>query len=115
MRGTCGSIGIAAMTTMLARGAQTHQAAIATHLTPYDPAFQERLRNISGALSLRGGGSGATQQALASIYGIVLRQSMLMSFIDNFRLLAFLSILCVPAALLFKRVRARGGPSVAAH
>jgi DHA2 family multidrug resistance protein len=115
MRNTGGSIGIAAMTTMLARGAQTHQAAMATHLTPYDPAFQERLRQISGALSLRGGGSGATQQALASIYGIVLRQSMLMSFIDNFRLLAFLSILCVPAALLFKRVRARGGPSIAAH
>jgi DHA2 family multidrug resistance protein len=115
MRNTGGSIGIAAMTTMLARGAQTHQAAIASHLTPYDPAFQERLRQISAALSLRGGGGGATQQALASIYGIVLRQSMLMSFIDNFRLLAFLSIVCVPAALLFKRVRARGGPSVAAH
>jgi DHA2 family multidrug resistance protein len=114
MRNTGGSIGIAAMTTMLARGAQTHQAAISSHLTPYDPAFQQRLQQIAGALGLRGG-FGATQQALASIYGTVLRQSMLMSFIDNFRLLAFLSLLCVPAALLFKRVRARGGPSVAAH
>jgi DHA2 family multidrug resistance protein len=115
MRNTGGSIGIAAMTTMLARGAQTHQAAIASHLTPYDPAFQERLRQIAGAIGMRGGGTGATQQALASVYGTVLRQSMLMSFIDNFRLLAFLCVLCVPAALLFKRVRARGGPSVAAH
>jgi DHA2 family multidrug resistance protein len=103
------------MTTLLARGAQTHQAAIATHLTPYDPAFQQRLQQIMGAVGLRGGGGGAAQQALASVYGVVLRQSMLMSFIDNFRLLAGLSLLCVPAALLFKRVRARGGPSVAAH
>jgi DHA2 family multidrug resistance protein len=115
MRNTGGSIGIAAMTTMLARGAQTHQANIAAHMTAYDPAFQQRLQQIASALSLRGGGTGATQQALASVYGVVLRQSMLMSFIDNFRLLAFMCLLCVPAALLFKRVRARGGPSVAAH
>ncbi|MFL6255395.1 MAG: DHA2 family efflux MFS transporter permease subunit [Pyrinomonadaceae bacterium] len=116
MRNTGGSIGIAAMTTLLARGAQTHQAAISTHLTPYDPAFQQRLQQIMGAVGLRGGGgAAAAQQALVSVYGVVLRQSMLMSFIDNFRLLAGLSLLCVPAALLFKRVRSRGGPSVAAH
>jgi DHA2 family multidrug resistance protein len=116
MRNTGGSIGIAAVTTMLARGAQAHQSAIASHLTPYDPVFQERLRQIAAAIGLRGGGTGgAMQQALASVYGVVLRQSMLMSFIDNFRLLSFMCLLCVPAALLFKKVRARGGPSVAAH
>lgn len=115
MRNTGGSIGIAAVTTLLSRGAQAHQSAIASHLTPYDPAFQERLRQITAALGLRGGAGAASQQALASVYGVVLRQSMLMSFIDNFRLLAFLCLLCVPAALLFKKVRARGGPSVAAH
>src|SRR5918911_451852 len=76
MRNTGGSIGIAVMSTFLSRGAQVHQSAIAAHMTQYDPAFQERLRQIAGALSLRGGG-GATQQALASIYGMVLRQSML--------------------------------------
>jgi len=95
------------------RDAQVHQAAIASHLTPYDPAFQQRMQQMQGALAARGGGA-ATQQALASVYGMVLRQSMLMSFIDNFRLLAFLCLLCIPAALLFKRVRAKGGP-VAAH
>jgi DHA2 family multidrug resistance protein len=118
MRNTGGSIGIAAVTTMLARGAQTHQSAIASHLTPYDPAFQERLRQVAAAIGMRGGGGGgggAMQQALASVYGVVLRQAMLLSFIDNFRLLAFMCLLCVPAALLFKKVRARGGPSVAAH
>jgi len=115
MRNTGGSIGIAAVTTLLSRGAQAHQSAIAAHLTPYDPAFQERLRQITAALGLRGGGGVVSQQALASVYGVVLRQSMLMSFIDNFRLLSFMCLLCVRAALLFKRVRARGCPSVAAH
>ena len=108
MRNTGGSIGIAAMTTLLARSAQAHQVAMSAHMTPYDPAFMERLRQIMRA------GAGL-QQALASVYGIVLRQSMLLAFIDNFRLLAVMCILCVPATLLFKRVRARGGPSVAAH
>lgn len=107
MRNTGGSIGIAAVTTMLARGAQVHQAAMTSHLTPYDPAFQERMRQIQGALSTQVNPASATQQAYGTIYGILGRQAMLMSYIDNFRLLAFLCVLCVPATLLFKRVRAR--------
>ena len=60
-------------------------------------------------------GQWKSSDALASAYGIVLRQSMLLSFLDNFRLLAFMCLLCIPATLLFKRVRARGGPSMGAH
>jgi len=113
MRNTGGSIGIAAMSTLLSRGAQVHQAAIAAHLTPYDPAFQQRMQQMKGAAGMLGGG-GIAPQALASVYGTVLRQAMVLSFLDNFRLLAFLCLLCIPAALLFKRVRSRAGP-VAAH
>jgi hypothetical protein len=36
-----------------------------------------------------------------------------LSYIDNFRMLAFLCMLCVPAVFLFKRVRRRG--AVAMH
>jgi DHA2 family multidrug resistance protein len=111
MRNTGGSIGIAAMTTLLARSAQAHQVAMSAHMTPYDPAFMDWMRRIMGAPGAKAG----LQQALASAYGIVLRQSMLLAFLDNFRLLAVMCVLCVPATLLFKRVRARGGPSVAAH
>src|SRR5437868_11569392 len=39
MRNTGGSIGIAAMTALLARGGQTDLPPIGAHLTPYDPAF----------------------------------------------------------------------------
>ena len=42
MRNVGGSFGIAAVTTMLARGAQLHQAMMVSHLTPYDAAFQQR-------------------------------------------------------------------------
>jgi DHA2 family multidrug resistance protein len=35
MRNTGGSIGIAAMTTMLSRGSQVHQAALVHNINPY--------------------------------------------------------------------------------
>jgi DHA2 family multidrug resistance protein len=106
MRNSGGSIGIAIMTTFLARGAQIHQAALATHLTPYDPAFQERVVQIQASL-----GAGATvQQAYGTIYGMLLKQASVLSYIDNFRLLAILCFICAPAAFLFKRVKATKPP-----
>ena len=110
MRNTGGSVGIATVTTMLARGAQVHQAAMVSHLTPYDPAFQQRL----GQMAARGGAGAATQQAYAGIYGILVRQATLLSYVDIFRVLSFLCLLCVPAALLFERVKKKSGP-VAMH
>src|SRR2546423_319108 len=80
------------------------------HLTPYDPAFQQRL----GQMAVRGGAGVATQQATAGIYGILVRQATLLSYIDIFRVLSFLCLLCVPAALLFERVKKKPGP-VAMH
>src|SRR3982075_976662 len=79
MRNTGGSLGIAAVTTMLSRGAQTHQAAMVSHLTPYDPAFQQRMHDLTGTLSSQTG-SAASQQAYGSIYGTLVRQASLMSY-----------------------------------
>ena len=105
-------MGIATVTTLLARGAQTHQAALVSHLSPYDPAFQERMKQIAGAT--RGGSTVATQQAYAGIYGILVRQATVLSYIDVFRVLSFLCLLCIPAALLFERVKKKTG-AVAMH
>jgi DHA2 family multidrug resistance protein len=106
MRNIGGSFGIAAVTTMLARGAQVHQAAMVHHLTPYDPAFQQRLHEMTSALAVRGNPMMAPQQAYGAIYQALVGQGTLLAYIDNFRLLAFLCLLCIPAALLFKRVKA---------
>jgi len=114
MRNTGGSIGIAAVTTLLARGGQVHQAAMVSHLTPYDPAFQQRIHQAQTALAAHTNSVTATQQAYGSLYGTLAKQSMLLSYIDDFRLLGFLCLICVPAALLFKKVNASKGP-VAVH
>jgi len=115
MRNTGGSVGIATVTTLLSRGAQVHQAAMVSHLTPYDPVFQERVQQMTGGFAARGGGSAlATQQAYGSLYGILVRQATLLSYIDVFRVLSSLCVICVPAALLFERVKKKPGP-VAMH
>ena len=113
MRNTGGSLGIAAVTTMLARGVQIHQAAMVSHLTPYDPAFQQRMHDLTGTLSSQAG-SGASQQAYSAIYGTVVRQASVMSYIDNFRLLSFLCVICIPMVFLFVRVKRSKAP-VAMH
>ena len=103
------------MTTLLARNAQVHQAAIVSHLTPYDPAFQERMQQIQNALAHQMGPGAATQQAYGTIYGTAVKQAMLLSYVDNFRILAFLCVLCIPIVFFFKRVRARKGAGAAMH
>jgi len=107
MRNTGGSMGIAAMTTMLARRGQLHQATLVQHINPYNPVFQERLHEMTGALP-GGAATVETQKAYGAIYGMVAKQAMVLSYIDNFRMLAFICLVCIPAVFLFKHVRSKG-------
>ena len=113
MRNIGGSVGISVATTMLSRSAQTHQAALVSHLTPYDPAFQQRIQALEQGLGQSGGSTQAAQQAYRLVYGTMARQSQLMAFVDTFRWLALLCLLCVPLVFLFSRVRARSGGGTA--
>ena len=114
MRNTGGSMGIALVTTLLARGAQIHQAAMVSHLTPYDPALQQRLHQMTGTFGAQSGSGAPIQQAYAAIYGSLVQQATVLSYIDIFRLLAFICFLGVPATLLFERARRKPG-AVAMH
>ena len=50
MRNTGGSLGIAIMTTFLARGSQQHQAALMPNVNEYNPAFQQMFNQIKHSL-----------------------------------------------------------------
>ena len=89
-----GSLGISAVTTLLARRKQLYQSRLASHLTPYDWPLRQRLREAQGLL----GG----QRAYGRIYGMLLQQSCLLAFLDCFRILALICLVCVPLALCFK-------------
>jgi MFS transporter, DHA2 family, multidrug resistance protein len=111
MRNVGGSMGIAAATTRLARSAQVHQAVLTQNLNAYDPEYQQRLSDIASALATRGAAGTATDQAQGVIYAIVQRQAMLLAFVDTFRLVAVLCVLCVPLVLLFRKARASAPPA----
>ena len=115
MRNAGGSIGIAAMVAFLARGGQMHLAQLIGNLSPYNPAFQQMFQTLQGSLAQHTDAASATQQTYGTIYGMAIRQAMLLSYIDNFRLLAILCALCVPTALLFKRVKAGKKPPPGVH
>jgi DHA2 family multidrug resistance protein len=104
MRGMGGSIGIAVVTTLLARHAQLHQSLLVSHLTPYDPAFRESFHRLTELFSTQCDPVTAMRKAYMSVYNILVDQSTLMAFIDNFRLLGYFSLVGVPLTLLFRKV-----------
>ncbi|MDQ1707918.1 MAG: transporter, family, multidrug resistance protein [Pyrinomonadaceae bacterium] len=112
MRNIGGGLGISAVTTLLARGAQQHQAVMVSHLTPYDSAFQQRMQQLQGVFGTTAAGA---QKAYLSLYGTLIRQATLLAFVDNFRLLTFVCLACIPLVFLLKRVGSGGGGSAALH
>jgi DHA2 family multidrug resistance protein len=128
MRNLGGSIGISAVTTFLARREQWHQTVLASHLTRYDRIFRQRFRRAEPFLGRRRPygllagtetffkqtqGAPGRQRAYGVFYGRLLNQAALLAFIDNFRALTLLCLLCAPLALFFKKAEVRGGPPIA--
>jgi DHA2 family multidrug resistance protein len=113
MRNLGGSFGISMVTTLLARRAQTHQAMMVAHLTPYDPAYRHSLALAQQALTAGSGSYQAHQQAVGMVYHSLLQQASLWAFVEDFRLFGVLCLACLPLVMLFRRVKR--GAAVAAH
>jgi DHA2 family multidrug resistance protein len=111
-RNVGGSVGISFVTTMLARREQFHRVQLSAHLNPANPRVQQMLRGASGALRA-GSGSGATRQAYGLLQRMLERQSTMLSYIDNFHMLAIVSMCMIPFVFLIRKPRRRGG--VMAH
>ena len=112
-RNLAGSIGISMVTTMASRGAQTHQATLVAHATPYDAAFQNAVRSSQAALAGHVGSAQAHSGALTLIHQQLLQQSSLLAYLDDFRRLGVLCLIAVPLVLLLKRVVVKGGTMLA--
>ena len=115
VRNLGGSIGIAFVTTMLARGAQAHQALMVGHLTPTDPVFRQQLAAADALLVRHGDPVRATSQAYSLVYNTLDHQAHLWAFVDNFFLFGLLALAGIPLIFLFKRVQYAKKPAAAAH
>jgi DHA2 family multidrug resistance protein len=117
LRNLGGSVGISAITALVSRGAQTHQALMVGKMGQYNPVFSAQLAKIQGALTAQVGAAAAHDRSYGLMYQTLQQQASLWSYVDLFRLLVIVCLLCVPLVFLFKKPKggAVAGDHVGAH
>ena len=106
MRNIGGSVGIAAVTALLVRGTQIHQNYLGAHVTAGSPAASAMIHGLQTRFAVSGASAyNASQEAWGYLYQSIQRQCSLLAYADNFRLLGYLALLCVPLAMFFRRVK----------
>jgi DHA2 family multidrug resistance protein len=106
LRNIGGSVGVAFITTALARRAQFHQARMVDHLTPFDTSYTIAKERISEMLSIRGLHSINPD---GIIYGELQRQSHMLAFNDTFLLLSITMVAVFSLVFLMKRAKEEKG------
>ncbi len=115
LRNTGGSVGIATVTTLVSRYSQAHINTLVGHVTPYDGVSRGMLEGLTQGMMAQGSAPAvAAKQGYAALYGMVLRQATILSFLDVFWLLGLIFLGLAPLVMLMRRP-AKGGGSVAAH
>jgi DHA2 family multidrug resistance protein len=103
------SVGIATVTTLLDRRPQVHQNFLVEHVNASNPAYQAMVSGMTHRLTAAG--SSAAQAAAQSnglVYRMIQRQSSLLAYVDNFRMLALIFLLLVPLMFLMKKSKPGG-------
>ncbi len=103
MRNVGGSVGISAVTTLLARRQQLHQDYLAQHLFQYNPFLQQSLTQLSGRLQERADATQALHQAYGQIYESVGRQASVLAYVDVFWILGAVSALSLVFVFFAKK------------
>jgi len=111
VRNLGGAIGVALLTTLLARRSQTHQAILVGHIDVWDTETADRLRTWATHFATQGADHfTADRRAVSALYQEVTRQAQLLAFADDFWILFILfcgSLLLLP---LLQRVRIDAAP-----
>jgi DHA2 family multidrug resistance protein len=103
MRNIGGSIGIAVMTTLLARRQQFHQSRLIERVVPGNPRGYELLHQFTGYFAVRGTDpTTAAHRAFGAIYGIVQQQAAMLSFVEAFKIVGLVFLAMIPMVALLK-------------
>jgi len=113
MRNLGGSMGIAALATLLTRREQFHSNRLGEAISLYSPETQQRIDQLTQFFISRGADfTTAQSQAIASISNIVRREAYVMAFNDCFYFIGITLLLSGLAIIFFKQVKATGGAAV---
>lgn len=104
LRNIGGSVGVAFVTTIIARRAQFHHLRLVEHLTPFNNIYIE-IKRYAGALQSYKGMGFINPDAF--IYRDLLSQANMKAFNDAFFLLSVLMMIILPLVLLMKREKAK--------
>jgi MFS transporter, DHA2 family, multidrug resistance protein len=115
LRNMGASFGISLVTTLLVRGEQTHQTNQGAHLTAANPVYWNTVQRLTHYFAVQGGAAAGRAQALGEIYRGLKQQAMLLSYIDDFRLLGYLSFFCIPFLFFFRNTGAKHRPTPMGH
>jgi len=103
-----GDIGIAFVTTFIARRSQTHQDNLAAHTTGYDAQFQATLAATARAMEHAGSSSvEAARQAMAAMYRQLVLQATQLAYLDALWAIGIATLAMAPLVFLAKRPQGR--------
>ena len=109
MRNIGASIGIASVTTLVARHSQAHTNDLVQFVSSLNPAARATFEAMKNGLMAQGMDAvTAGQQAYAAMFGMVQQQAAMMSYIDVFFLLSILFISMLPLIFLMKKPTKQG-------
>jgi len=106
MRQVGGSFGIAFINTYLDHRAAVHRSNLVSRLVPGEAGTEARLHQISQNLVSHGFSPWeAGRRALGVLENSIQRQANLLSYLDAYRLVAIICVVCIPVILLAGRPR----------
>jgi DHA2 family multidrug resistance protein len=104
------SVGIATVTTLLARRTQFHQARLVDHVNNMNPALRTMTSGTTLRLISHGSNAfAAAAQSRGMIYNMVQRQAAMLAFLDNFKILGIVFLAVIPVLLLMRKPRVPAG------
>ena len=118
MRQMGGSFGVAFINTYLDHRYAAHRMDLVSRLAPGDPATEGRIAQFTQLLLAKGATLlEAPHKAMALLEGAVQRQAFLLSYLDAYRLVGFLSLACVPLVLFVgsKKTMSKAAAAAAAE
>jgi DHA2 family multidrug resistance protein len=99
------SIGISIVAALLAQNTQVNHAELASHITPFNRTL-DTLPLPAGSPLVQG-----ATQALATLDAMVNKQALMIGYLDDFVLMTWVTLACIPLLLLLRKPARSGGPA----
>jgi DHA2 family multidrug resistance protein len=116
MRNVGGSIGIALISTSIARIAQQRRNSMVAHATPGAPAYDSLVGGLTQNFQGKGAGAvDAARQAHGLVSFMIDRQATTLAYVEVISILAVIIICLVPFLLIMKRNRPAISGETAIH